>query len=175
MPLSLLLNPTLRQERVALFLVVAQEVAKNHAKEWFDDHDGKKKDGKPLFGGKDEATILAILCAAWSVDATDEQAANSAMISPDAVGRYLKNHPDVSQLKEYLSTNPILDALACYTESVKTSPRMAMEFLRVRDSKRFGDKPVAPVSVVINQANRETIERISKYNPAILKELEDKE
>ncbi|OGS08030.1 MAG: hypothetical protein A2270_03015 [Elusimicrobia bacterium RIFOXYA12_FULL_51_18] len=107
--------------------------------------------GRPQWGGKDEAAVVAKLSEIWRIGGSDAEAAFYADISPSSLSRYLEKHPEVSQRKEALKNHPILlarravigafDGHECVTGKGKNrkvcyapvDPYMALKYLeRVR-------------------------------------------
>jgi hypothetical protein len=73
--------------------------------------------GRKWFDGLDEKAVLAKLEICWSVDATDNEAAYFAGISPFSLCRYLEAHPAIAQRKAALKERPVLLARMAVVEA----------------------------------------------------------
>lgn len=68
----------------------------------------RKKVGRKPFDGKEEDVVVQKLEAAYSVDATDEEACLQADISVRALYNYQEKHPEFVQRKQLLKSKLIL-------------------------------------------------------------------
>jgi hypothetical protein len=93
--------------------------------------------GRKSFDGKDRDTIFTALIQAWTVGATDTEAAASAGISPATLSKHLKDNEELSGIKEKLKEQVILRARTTVYNAIGDNADMAMKFLERKRPDEF--------------------------------------
>ncbi len=98
----------------------------------------KKKIGRKWFDGKDEKEVLAKFMEVWGIGGTDAEAAFYADVSKDSISRYVKQNPNVSEIREKLKEKPILKARKAVFAGLDTYAN-GMDYLKRKKKAEFGD------------------------------------
>ncbi len=102
-----------------------------------------KKKVKKHPGGRPsvmDKIVLAKLEDAFSISATDEQAAFYAGVSVDALYDYQKKHPEFAKRKQLLKESVGLRARRTVVQDIETNPGSAWKWLEKKYPEEFGDK-----------------------------------
>lgn len=99
----------------------------------------KKKEGRPLFDGKDEASVVAKLEEATAIDASVEECLFYADISRDSYYRYLTAHPEFRDRLTKLREKPVMLARQTAVKKMTESYSNAMDYLKRKKKLEFGD------------------------------------
>lgn len=95
--------------------------------------------GRPLFGGKNEESILQLLRQAWAIGCPDCDAAALAGISPTVLSQYLTRTPKVLEEKEALLRKPFLSARNTIVKAIAGgNVETARWYLERRQKNEFG-------------------------------------
>jgi hypothetical protein len=98
----------------------------------------KPGQGRKLFDGKNKDAVLLKLMQAWSVGATDSEAASHAEISNGALCQFLKRHPAISIQKEQLKEKPILTARVSLANAIQNGDGpLALKYLERKRKAEF--------------------------------------
>ena len=100
----------------------------------------KKKVGRPLFDGKDEATVVQLLNEAFALGCTDLEACLYADISKSAFYSYQDKHPEFQERKELLKQMPVLQARNAVIQEMKRDGNLALKFLERKARAEFALK-----------------------------------
>lgn len=109
--------------------------------------DQKQKVGRKLFDGQNPGIVMQKLEQAWSIEASDAEAAFFAGISAAALCKYLKDHPEVSERKEQLKTKVGFKAKLAIASGV-ADPDRALKYLERKQPKEY-----APLTKQANTDN----------------------
>lgn len=126
----------------------------------------KNKVGRPL---KIDEVVLGKLEAAFNIGASDLEACKHAGINPDTLYEYQKRHPEYTERKRMLKSNPILKAKFSVYKGLD-DPKLALEYLKLRDedfSTKFKQEvsSTTPQIIVANQADADILQKIADVKP----------
>jgi len=103
----------------------------------------KKKNGRPLFDGKNEKMVIQKLEEIWNIGGSDKEASFYADISPAGLSDYLKKHQKVTERKEALKNSPTLQARRnIASELLKGDVDTSKWYLEKKHSDEFSTKIV---------------------------------
>jgi hypothetical protein len=97
----------------------------------------KKKVGRPLFDGKEEAAVVQLLNEAFALGCTDLEACLYADISKSALYTYQDKHPEFLERKELLKERPVLQARNSVIQAMRTDGNLALKFLERKRKAEF--------------------------------------
>jgi hypothetical protein len=98
----------------------------------------KKKVGRPLFDGKDEAEVVRKLEEAFALGCSDLEACLYADIGKTAFYKYQDSHPEFAERKEVLKERPILQARNAIIESIRRGDgNLALKYLERKRKSEF--------------------------------------
>jgi hypothetical protein len=97
----------------------------------------KKKTGRPLFDGKDEAEVVRKLEEAFALGCSDIEACLYADIGKTAFYKYQDKHPQFAERKEMLKERPILQARDSVIQHMKRDGNLALKFLERKRKSEF--------------------------------------
>lgn len=97
----------------------------------------KKKVGRPLFDGKDEAEVVRLLNEAFALGCTDLEACLYADIGKTAFYKYQDSHPEFAERKELLKQRPVLQARDSLIREMRHDGALALKFLERKKKDEF--------------------------------------
>ncbi|MBO1267079.1 hypothetical protein [Arthrobacter cavernae] len=97
----------------------------------------KKKVGRPLFDGKDEATVVRLLEEAFALGCTDLEACLYADIGKSTLYNYQDKNPKFLERKELLKERPVLQARNSVIQAMRTDGNLALKFLERKRKAEF--------------------------------------
>ncbi len=89
--------------------------------------------------------ILQKLEWAFKLGATDREACNEAVISPQTLYNYQAKNPDFLEQKDAWKSSPIFKARKTVVEHLETDPNLALKYLEKKLPEEFGKRVVAEV------------------------------
>lgn len=100
----------------------------------------KKKVGRPLFDGKDEAEVVRKLEEAFALGCTNLEACLYADISKSTFYVYLEKNPDFQDRIDLLRERPILQARNSVIQHMKQDGNLALKYLERKRKAEFALK-----------------------------------
>jgi hypothetical protein len=97
----------------------------------------KKKVGRPLFDGKEEATVVQLLNEAFALGCSDLEACLYADISKAAFYAYQSKHPEFLDRKEILKNRPVLQARNSVIQAMRNDGNLALKYLERKMKAEF--------------------------------------
>jgi hypothetical protein len=97
----------------------------------------KKKVGRPLFDGKDEAEVVRKLEEAFALGCTNLEACLYADISKSTFYVYMEKNPTFQDRIDLLRERPILQARNSVIQAMRTDGNLALKFLERKRKAEF--------------------------------------
>lgn len=97
----------------------------------------KKKNGRPLFDGKSEESVVQKLEEAFAMGCTDLEACLYADISKSAFYAYQDKHPEFLNRKEILKERPVLQARNSVIKAMRYDGNLALKYLERKKKSEF--------------------------------------
>jgi RecA-family ATPase len=131
------------------------------------------KRGRKKFDRKSPSVIHTALMEAWTKDASDAEAAAAANISPSTLSKYLKENPELQEIKESLKNLVTLRARSTVYDAIGVNAEMAMKWLERKKPDEYApttkNKIMAEIETNISKASIEEAKEALKQSGLYLK------